>query len=1190
MRAQPAIPLDAIAFADPGAAQRCLERLQADGRTADLLARHGPDLAYALQQSASPDRAILALERLLTGAEGAPEIISELAAGAQALRPLLAIMGASQLLAELLIRDPALARRLDDLAALAQPREADELAATLQELVSAAPVEEHLGLLREWQQRELFRIGSCDLLGLLDHATVTVQLSRLADVVIAQALQVAAQRTGGDPEALAVLALGKLGGGELNYSSDIDLLFLARRDAAQATALAEALIHTLAARTSRGFLYRVDMRLRPWGSAGPLVMTAEGYRDYVRRSARLWERQALLKARPVAGDLALGRQVLDSLSATIYDVQPEQVRADVRESKQRIEGELRRRGREWGEVKGGIGSLRDIEFVAQMLQLVCGAECPDVRTPNTLDALGRLAGAGRLSSEDCRVLSEGYRFLRPVEHYLQLMHGRQTHMLPAGRSELAYLGRRLGFGGDDPGGQLVARYEQHAAAIRAVFERQMSPNTGMGAEAPADLAAQVERHLRRMAPSYAETFSADEVRRHAELAEGLGPDNLVAVEALTLGDGAWRVTIVGYDYPGELSAICGLLAAHGCDIREGNVFTYEQEAGDAEVGRRKIVDVFTVHCPAPREGLWEAYERDLARLLAQLAAGERRAARSELARMVAGAMREPGASPSLAPILIELDNDSSPRYTILYISAPDTPGFLYEFTNALAVLGYEVARMTVESSGARAHDTLYLTDRRGRKVTAPERQRELRAATVLVKHFTHLLPHAPDPGRAITHFQGFVAQLLARPDWPAELASLTRPRVLGALARLLGVSDFLWTDLLRVQHENLFPIIRDVEALAEHKSAGALRAELEAELRPLAGDFEAQAEALNAFKDREIFRVDMRHIQGHLESFGAFSDELSDVAEVVVQGAVALCRAALEARYGAPHMAGGAPAPLAVLALGKLGGREIGYASDIELMFLYAGDGEAHGAGAISAAQFYEELVQRFIQVIRARREGIFEIDLRLRPYGEAGSLAVSLEAFRRYFGPGGAAWPYERQALVRLRPIAGDEALAREALSLRDAFVYGGAPVDTTAILAMRERQLRHLVAGGALNVKFSRGGLVDIEYLVQALQMRHGREHAAVRSPNTQQAMAALAQVGALSAADHARLREAHILIRHVIDALRMVRGNARDLAAPLHDPDELAFLARRCGYGGDTARFTQELAAHMAGVQELVERLMR
>lgn len=1187
MRAPNALPLDTIAFAEPDAARRSLVRLQADPRTAAFLAQHGDALAQALPQTASPDRALLGLERLLGGGPEALEIVDGLAAGASGLRPLLAILGASPLLGEMLIRQPALVCVLQDLATLAHAKGADQMDAELATLLRGAPAEELLDLLRGWQQDELFRIGSGDLLGLLDHATVTAQLSRLADVLIARALAAAAARAGAAPDALCVLALGKLGGAELNYSSDIDLLFLTRRDVATPTAIAEALIHTLVARTSRGFLYRVDMRLRPWGSAGPLVMTAEGYTAYVHRHARLWERQALLKARPVAGDVALGQEILDALASRIYAATPEQVRADVRQSKERIEGALRQRGREWGEVKGGIGSLRDIEFVVQALQLIHGAAHPFVRTPNTLEALARLAAAGLLSGEDNRVLWEGYCFLRPVEHYLQLMHGRQTHTLPTAPGELAYLGRRLGFDGEHPGEQLVARYEQHAAAIRAVFDRHMAGPE----DAPlptGEQTAQVARHLQRMAPSYAETFSDEEVRRHTELAEELGPDNLVMLEATPLEQDLWQVTIVAYDYPGELSVICGLLTAYGCDIREGSVFTYEPGGDDAPAGGRKIVDVFRVQRPSMVEDEWAAYRRDLARLLAQLDAGERRAAQSELARLVADAVRARGASAGLAPVVIELDNDSSPRYTALYISAPDTPGFLYEFSNALTVLGYEVARMTVESSGARAHDTLYLTDRHGRKVTDPERQRELRAATALVKHFTHLLPQAPDPGRAMAHFESFVAQLLSRPDWPAELASLTRPPVLEALARLLGVSDFLWTDLLRLQHENLFPIIRDVEALAEPKSAAQLRAELETELAPLAPDFEAQAEALNAFKDREIFRADMRHIQGYMESFGAFSQELSDVAEVVVQGAVRLCRQTLEARHGAPRGADGSAIPMAVLALGKLGGREIGYASDIELLFLYGDEGQTDGPQPISAAMFYEELVRRFLQVIRARREGIFEVDLRLRPHGEAGSLAVSLESFRRYFAPGGAAWPYERQALVRLRPIVGDAALAQEALALRDRYVYQGPPVDLTAIRAMRERQLRHLVAGGALNAKFSRGGLVDIEYLVQALQMRHGREHVAVRSPNTQQAMAALAQVGALSPDDHEQLREAHILIRHLIDALRMVRGNARDLTVPLDDADELAFLARRCGYDGDTARLRQELERRMAQVQALVERL--
>ncbi len=1184
--------LDTIGFRDPAAAESLLGQMAADADGALLLRRHDDLMAYALQQSASPDRALLGLLRLSTSADGRSGVVQSLLAQPEILRPLLAIMGASQLLGELLIREPGLVERLARLPALARARGADEIQAELDARLEGLQLAEWPGVMRSWQQQELFRIGSCDLLGMLDHVTVTAQLSRLADTLIQGALALAHERTGGAASGLTVLALGKLGGGELNYSSDIDLLFVTSQDAARATTVGEDLIETLAARTTGGFIYRVDMRLRPWGRSGPLVMTAEGYESYMRRHAQLWERQALLKARPVAGDLALGQELLDRLADLVYAVPQEEARATVRDLKQRIERGLERRGRRWGEVKAGIGSLRDIEFVTQLLQLIHGRKHPAVRTPNTLDALGLLYAEGLLASEDHRVLCEGYGFLRPVEHYIQLMHGRQSHSLPTDPDELAYLGRRLGFAGDNPGEQLVLRYDAHAEAVRAVYERHVDPDGATSPSgSPGNDAATVRRHVERMAPSYSETFTPDEIRRHASLADRLRPDNLVEVEAVLLRDDTWRVTVVAYEYQGELAIICGLLTAYGCDIREGSVFRYDRPGSEPDAGRPKIVDVFTVHRPAaPQEGeLWRDYRRDLAAILGHLEAHEPGTAQAELVRMVAPTVRADVDPHSLQPIFIDIDNDASERYTVLHIDAPDTPGFLYEFASALAVLGYDIGRMTLASREARVVDTLYLTDRDGHKISAPEEQQKLRATTVLVKHFAHLLPYAPDPGRAITHFRDLIAQLLSRADWPMELASLTSPPVLEGLARLLGVSDFLWNDLLRVQHENLFPIIRDVEALTETKPHQRLRAELDAELERLAGNWDAQAEALNAFKDREIFRTDLRHIQGHLPSFSAFSQELSDVAEVVVQGAYRLCHERLRARHGRPRRDDGTPAPMAVLSLGKLGGREIGYASDIELLFLYDGPGQTDGPDVVDNAIYYEELVRRFLRVIRARRQGIFELDLRLRPYGEAGSLAVSLEAFRRYFGPGGAAWPYERQALVRLRPIAGDPDLGSQVQALRDEFVYQGDPPNVTAIRAMRERQLRHLVAGGTRNGKFSRGGLVDVEYLVQTLQMRYGGQDARVRSPNTQQAMQALAAIGVLGADDYGRLREAHLFLRHLIDALRMVRGHARDLTVPPQGSDELTFLARRCGYGNDADPLLRDLDRHMATVQELVERFL-
>jgi glutamate-ammonia-ligase adenylyltransferase len=280
---------------------------------------------------------------------------------------------------------------------------------------------------------------------------------------------------------------------------------------------------------------------------------------------------------------------------------------------------------------------------------------------------------------------------------------------------------------------------------------------------------------------------------------------------------------------------------------------------------------------------------------------------------------------------------------------------------------------------------------------------------------------------------------------------------------------------------------------------------------------------------------------------------------------------------------------LSICALGKCGGRELGFASDIELMLIYAGNGKTTGPHVITTSEFYEKVAQTFVAAIRAKQEGIFQVDLQLRPYGKAGSMAVSLDAFRRYFALNGPAWDYERQALVKLRPIAGDVPLGQQVMELRDTFVYNGESFDVTAMRAMRERQIRHLVTGGTINAKYSPGGLVDAEYLVQGLQIVHGHRNPSLRLTNTREAMAALAAAGILSNDDYTCLRKAHTFLRWLIDALRVVRGNAHDLTVPPAESEEFAFLARRLRYGSDVAQLREDLIRHTACVQELSVRLL-
>jgi [glutamine synthetase] adenylyltransferase / [glutamine synthetase]-adenylyl-L-tyrosine phosphorylase len=1029
----------------------------------------------------------------------------------------------------------------------------------------------------------------------MDLRAATVQLSLLADALIRAALKLVAQSSE-EETGLIVFGLGKLGGEELNYSSDIDLIFLAAEQPQRYIPVAQRLIRALQSATGEGFLYRVDMRLRPWGRAGALVTSAASFMEYLLKDAELWERQALLKARLVVGNPLLGRQILEASQHLIFSDDPQAVRESVRTAKQRIEAALDKRGQQWGEVKSGTGSIRDIEFLTQYLQLIHGARHPELRTPNTLEGLIRLTDAGLLQADEYRYLTSGYVFLRTIEHALQLMHNKQVHRLPTDARELNYLARRLDF---PQGEAFVAHYERHCRATRRIYDRHL----GEAAPPPVTLPLSNLPELPQ--------FQPEEQARHRQWLAEIHHDQPVRVHTELLPGPVWRVTVVGLDQPGDLSIICGLLYVYGFDILDGLVTTgwypetWKGLQPTGERGRRHrdtvrdFVDVFTVRPPhgAAEPDVWIRYEADLTELFRLLRDGHDGEAQGRLANRVASALEDPTTAPvRLSPVDVQIDNEADPVATVLQIRADDTLGFLYELANALSLSSIDIQLVVIRSDGRRVFDTLHVTDaRHGGKITDPSRLQQMQAAVVLIKHFTHLLPNAPHPEAALQHFRSFVQALFQQPNWWEEWSALERPEVLDALARLLGVSDFLWEDVLRLQYANLFPLLRDQAGLHQRKTREDWQQELAslwqptAELPPSKAKLTERTRLLNDFKDREMFRTDMRHILGHVPDFDSFAAELTDLADVVVRSAAESIFADLQAKHGTPIAEGDTSATWCLAALGKCGGQELGFASDIELLFIYSADGESNGHDPLPNATFFQRQVERLTQMIRAKREGVFHLDLRLRPYGKAGPLAVSLATFSHYYAPDGPAWPFERQALVKLRPVAGDEALGHSVLAMRDRYVFTGTPFDTAALRAMREKQVRQLVKPGTFHAKLSPGGLVDLEYLVQALQMQHGHAAAAIRTPHTHRALAALAAAGVIQPDDYHRASAAYVFFRRLIDALRMVRGDARDLTVPSSRTEEFEYLTRRLGYAGNVAQVKAEIDLHSRHILDLVRKLL-
>jgi glutamate-ammonia-ligase adenylyltransferase len=322
--------------------------------------------------------------------------------------------------------------------------------------------------LRMAYRRSLLRIAAGDLTGALDLEQTMTALSALADATLAAAFTLA----GGDAGTpLAVLAMGKCGGRELNYVSDVDVIFVAATDGdlASTTAIAARLIEICAQ-----VAWPVDAALRPEGNHGPLVRSLASHLSYYRKWARTWEFQALLKARPAAGDLALGAQWLDELQPLIWHAaeRPEAV-ADIRAMRRRITDAIPAAERN-REIKRGPGGLRDIEFAVQLLQLVHGRADEALRQTSTLDGLRELTARGYVGRADGEALDRAYQFLRAVEHRLQLQKLRRTHTVPADPAGLRWLAHALGYHGGtrrDAVESFRADWVAHATEVRRLHAK-----------------------------------------------------------------------------------------------------------------------------------------------------------------------------------------------------------------------------------------------------------------------------------------------------------------------------------------------------------------------------------------------------------------------------------------------------------------------------------------------------------------------------------------------------------------------------------------------------------------------------------------------------------------------------------------------------------------------------------------------
>ena len=979
------------------------------------------DFFQALIDAPDPDMALNNFVRVVQATSTA--FLHTLETQPELCRMLLCVLGGSPFMADMLVRDPEIFDWLTDAPdRIAQSSEKEHLLASFDRAVEAVDTrEDKLNAVRRSARRELLRIGVGDLAGGRAIQNVAADLSVLADVCLQKLIDILLpdlharygmpQNADGQRVAFAIFGMGKLGGMELNFSSDIDLMFVygaeGNTDGERSVTnqeffsrLCEQIVRAATEVTPEGFLYRTDMRLRPDGAAGALVMPLAGYEGYYMRRGELWERQMLIKARCCAGSEHLGQRFLRMVEPFVFpryfDTSPA---TEINRIKERIEEGIGSKGQRETHLKLRSGGIRDIEFIVQCLQLLVGRIHENARSDNTLEAIRQLQRVSALSGQEADQLRDAYVFFRRLEHRLQMMHNRSDYSLPEGEDEQGVMARTM----------LMASAEAYRKTLAA--------------------------HLKAVQEVYAQVFA--ETRE----SEGRSIGALVNME---IGDAEaiGLLEEIGFDRPGE---------AH-----------------------RNLVYLAFGHVPRIR--------------------GTR--ARESFTE--------------LAPALMQALQESAD---------PDQ--------------GLSNLESLVSAYGA--GDMFF------RILASNEGFRQLMLSLCVGSQF--------------------LVQVMRRN--PGLLDWLVRPEVL----------------------------YLDPEAEILHLSPGvdALREQLRAQVERY-GDTPELVGAFNAVKNRELLRFGTRNLVGLTDTFETF-EALTMLADVIVQAVYEVVYARLVEKRGVPRNRSGEEVGFVVLGLGKMGGSELSFGSDLDIVFVYDEDGETDGERPQGNLQFFIDLAQQMIAMLEQNspQGKLYPVDARLRPEGSSSLLALSLESYGRYLETRASTW--ERMALSRSRIVAGDAVLGEKLLNLFEPFVVGSGFSDEeiTTMLDIRKKMERKdgQRSRKVLSIKTDAGGIVDIEFIAQILQLKFAKDHPGLRSANTLEALRRLVEGGFLEASDAQRLQQAYVFLRTVEKVIRR-----QDEQARTHLPTEdraLSAVARAMGF--DTAEvFGDVLKKDMAQTRAIFERVVK
>jgi glutamate-ammonia-ligase adenylyltransferase len=909
----------------------------------------------------------------------------------------------SRYAARVLHAAPALAGALPGLAA--RPATRAWIEARLDALLApgqagAEPGEGALGQALRRLRAEVYLIAmERDLAGLAEVAEVTAAMTDLAEVAIQRAIEVLDAElrvsfgaplgeSDGAPLSLGVVGMGKLGGRELNVSSDIDLIFLYEEEGETAggqrkpisnheyfTRLGKRLIGALSELTADGFVFRVDMRLRPNGDSGALVSSLGMLEEYFYVQGREWERYAWIKGRLVSRiDDAPGRRLAEQLDRLVKPFVYRRyldfnVIGALRSLHEQIRQEARKRAtmrpEKADDIKLGRGGIREIEFSAQVFQLIRGGQDAGFRVRPTLEVLAHAASQNLLQPAIAAQLSDAYLFFRRVEHRLQYADDAQTHALPVDPEARLRLAVSLGYPDYDA---LLAEISRHRALAETQFDRIFADKNNGGSSGGSS--------------SGSSSGSGSGSSSGSSGGSGSGPDK---------GSGGGRDASEG-----------------GVDVGvEAGVETGERTAGPAMPAQPLVTG----------DDLWTD------------ALADERLDRAEVDAFVLQAGR-------------------------LGFQDPDA---------LLARL--RVVRMSVRYQGlselSRERFDLLVV-------------RVLDAAGSLPPGFCDF---------TVLRFLDLLEAIARRGAYLALLAEY--PAALTRVLSVVGASS--WAAEYLRQHPQLLDELLDDEALTAPSDWPAFKRALSRRLET-ADSVEQQLDLLRHAQHAETFRILLLDLAAHI-TVERVSDLLSELADAVLEVTLEAVWRQLPRRHREQPR-------FAVIAYGKLGGKELGYASDLDVIFLYDDPDE-------NADEIYAAFARRLITWLTTPTGAgqLYDVDLRLRPNGSSGLLVTGLDGFRRYQlreGDGSnSAWVWEHQALSRARFACGDAQIGEQFEAIRTQVLtqHREALPLAQEIVAMRNRVTEgHPNSTALFDLKHDRGGMVDVEFIVQYLVLLHAAGHPAL------------------------------------------------------------------------------------------------